>query len=141
MKTLWYGAASLATFILAAKAHGRELRLEREAAGILRVVFGGDNPPFVDALWAAERLRFWVATPLLSLTLAVTLVIAGASRSTIAFASLSWAPTVTFMVLGLCSILRAGGWERGGLGGSVAWWSLVVGGLALVALLGRRAGF
>jgi len=141
MKTLYYGVASLATFLLAAKAHGRELRLEREAAGILRVVFGGDNPAFVDALWAAERLRFWIATPLLSLTLAVALVIAGASRSTIAFASLLWAPAVVFMVLGLSSIVRAGGCERVGLTGSIGWWSLVVGGFAIVALLGRRAGF
>jgi hypothetical protein len=141
MKTLYYGAASVATFILAAKAHGRELRLEREAAGILRVVFGGDNPPFVDALWAAERLRFWIATPLLSLTLAVVLVIAGASRSTIALASLSWAPAVVLMVLGLSSIARAGGLARAELCGSVGWWSLVIGGFAVVALLGRRAGF
>jgi hypothetical protein len=140
MKTLWYGAASLATFILAAKAHGRELRLERQAAGIMRVVFGGDNPPIVDALWAAERLRFWIATPLLSLTLAVVLIIAGASRSTIAFASLLWAPSLVFMVLGLSSIARTGGLERAELGASVGWWSLVVGGFALVALLGRRAG-
>lgn len=140
MKTLWYGAASLATFILAAKAHGRELRLEREAAGIMRVVFGGDNPVFVDALWAAERLRFWIATPLLSLTLAVALIIAGASRSTIAFASLLWAPSLVFMVLGLSSIARTGGLERAELGASVGWWSLVVGGFALVALLGRRGG-
>jgi hypothetical protein len=141
MKTLYYGAASLATFILAAKAHGRELRLEREAAGILRVVFGGENPVFVETLWAAERLRFWIATPLLALTLAVALVIAGASRSTIAFASLLWAPSVVFMVLGLSSIVRAGGCERAGLSGSVGWWALMVGGFALVALLGRRSGF
>jgi hypothetical protein len=141
MKTLYYGAASLATFILAAKAHGRELRLEREAAGIFRVVFGGENPAFVDALFNAERLRFWIATPMLALVLAVALVIAGASRSTIAFASLLWAPAVVFIVLGLSSIVRAGGFERAGLGGSVGWWALVVGGFALVALLGRRAGF
>jgi hypothetical protein len=35
----------------------------------------------------------------------------------------------------------AGGFERAGLGGSLAWWSVVVLGFALVALLGRRAGF
>lgn len=141
MTALGYGAASLATFLLAAKAHGRELRLEREAAGILRVVFGGDNPAFVDALWAAERLRFWIATPLLSLTLAVALVIAGASRSTIALASLLWAPAVVFMVLGVSSLVRGGGLARAELCGSLAWWSLVVGGFAVVALLGRRTGF
>jgi hypothetical protein len=141
MQTLLYGAASLTTFILAAKAHGRELRLERVAAGIQQVTFGGDNPAFVDALWTAERLRFWVATPILSLILIVVLVLAGASRSTIAFASLLWAPSVVFSVLGIWSIVRAGALERAGLGGSLAWWSLVVIGFAVVALLGRRAEF
>jgi hypothetical protein len=141
MKTLLYGAASFTTFILAAKAHGRELRLERVVAGIQQVTFGGDNPAFVDTLWTAERLRFWVATPILSLILVVALAIVGASRSTLAFASLLWAPSVVFLVLGLASIVRAGGLERPWLGGSLAWWSLVLLGFALVALLGRRAGF
>jgi hypothetical protein len=141
MHTLLYGAASFTTFLLAAKAHGRELRLERVVAGIQQVSFGGDNPAFVDALWTTERLRFWVATPILSLILAVVLAIVGSSRHTIAFASLLWAPSVVFMVLGLASIARAGGLERAWLGGSFAWWSLVLLGFALVALLGRRAGF
>jgi hypothetical protein len=141
MKMLLYGAASLTTFMLAAKAHGRELRLERVAAGIQHVTFGGDNPAFVDALWTAERMRFWVATPLLSLILIVALALAGASRSTIAFAGLSWAPSAVFMVLGLASIVRAGALERPGLAGSAMWWSLVVLGFVFVALLGRRAGF
>jgi hypothetical protein len=141
MQTLLYGVASFATFILAAKAHGRELRLERVAAGIQQVTFGGDNPAFVDALWATERLRFWVATPILSLILVVVLALAGASRSTIGFASLLWAPSAVFMVLGVMSIGRAGGLARAELGGSVAWWSVVAVGFGLVALLGRRAGF
>jgi hypothetical protein len=141
MQTLLYGVASFATFILAAKAHGRELRLERVAAGIQQVTFGGDNPAFVDALWATERLRFWVATPILSLILVVVLALAGASRSTIGFASLLWAPSAVFMVLGVMSIGRAGGLERAELGGSVAWWSVVAVGFGFVALLGRRAGF
>lgn len=142
MATLYYGAASLATFLLAAKAHGRELRLEREAAGIVQVFFGtGDNPPFVDALWAAERLRFWLATPVLSVTLMVALLIAGASRWTIVFAGFSWAPSMVFLVLGLASLERAGGFQRAGLVGSAVWWGLVVAGFAVVAWLGRRGGF
>src|SRR5688572_27887187 len=108
MKTLLYGAASFVTFVLSAKAHGRELRLERVVAGIEQVTFGGSNPAFVDALWGAERMRFWVATPILSVVLIVALAIAGASRWTIGFASLLWAPSVVFLVLGLASIVRAG---------------------------------
>jgi hypothetical protein len=141
MNTVAYGVASFVTFLLAAKAHGRELRLEREAAGIFRVVFGGDNPPIVEAIWSAERWRFWVAMPLLSITLAVALLIARASRSTVAFASLLWSPSLVLLVLGLLSIFRGGGSERAGLAGSVGWWSLVVVGFAVVAVLGRRAGF
>lgn len=141
MKNLLYGAASLATFILAAKAHGRELRLERVVAGIQQVTFGGANPAFVGELWTAERMRFWVATPLLSLILVVALGFAGASRPTLGFATLLWSPSVVFTVLGLASIYRAGGLGRADLGGSIAWWSLVLMGFALVALLGRRAGF
>jgi hypothetical protein len=137
MKTLLYGAASLATFILAAKAHGRELRLERVVAGIHQVTFGGDNPAFVDTLWAAERMRFWVATPVLSLILVAVLAFAGASRSTLGFATLLWSPSVVFTVLGIASIHRAGGLHRAELGGSIALWSLVLLGFALVALLGR----
>jgi len=41
----------------------------------------------------------------------------------------------------LSSIARAGGLQRAELCGSLAWWSLVVGSFAVVALLGRRAGF
>jgi hypothetical protein len=141
MKTLMYGAASLVTFILAAKAHGRELRLERVVAGIEQVTFGGSNPPFVDALWAAERLRFWVATPILSVIVIVGLAMAGASRWTVGFAALLWSPAVVFLVLGVASIVRAGGLERPGLGGSIAWWSVVAVGFVAIALLGRRAGF
>jgi hypothetical protein len=135
MNSLLYGVASLATFILAAKAHGRELRLERVVAGIQQVTFGGDNPAFVDALWTAERTRFWVATPLLSVILVVALGFAGASRPTLGFATLLWSPSVVFTVLGLASIYRAGGLDRAELGGSIAWWSLVLMGFALVALL------
>jgi hypothetical protein len=141
MKTLLYGAASFVTFILAAKAHGRELRLERVVAGIEQVSFGGSNPAFVDALWAAERMRFWVATPILSVVLIVALALAGTSRWTIGFASLLWAPSVVFVVLGVASIVRGGGLERVGLGGSLAWWSAVMIGFVAIALLGRRAGF
>jgi hypothetical protein len=50
---------SLATFLLAAKSHGRQVRLERERAGFHSVVFGGHNPDFVEALWKRDRWRYW----------------------------------------------------------------------------------
>jgi len=52
-------AGSLALFLASAKAHGRQLRLERERAGYFKVVFGGRNPAFVEGLWKQERLLFW----------------------------------------------------------------------------------
>jgi hypothetical protein len=100
-------AASVVTFLLAAKAHGRQLRLERELEGYHRVVFGGTNPPFVEALWRADRVRYW---------------------STVA--------GVAVLVLGVYALARLQGWRwpflLGG-GGSVAW--LVVWGSLVAAFL------
>jgi len=100
-------AASVVTFLLAAKAHGRQLRLERELEGYHRVVFGGTNPPFVEALWRADRVRYW-----------------------------STAAGVALLVLGFYALTRLQGWRwpflHGG-GGSVAW--LVAWGSLVVAFL------
>jgi hypothetical protein len=52
-------ALSVGLFLAAAKAHGRQLRLEREKAGYFEVAFGGKNPAFVEGLWRQERLLFW----------------------------------------------------------------------------------
>lgn len=54
---IWAG--SLGLFLASAKAHGRQLRLEREKAGYFEVAFGGKNPAFVEGLWRQERLLFW----------------------------------------------------------------------------------
>ena len=56
------GAA--AVFLLAAKLHGRQLRLERERAGYPEASFrrGADNAPFVVALWRRERYIVWGTT-------------------------------------------------------------------------------
>ena len=50
-------------FLATAKLHGRQLRLEREQAGITEVSFGrgAQNAPFVVALWRRERFIFWPA--------------------------------------------------------------------------------
>src|SRR5262249_38071286 len=109
--------------VLAAKAHGRELRLEREAFGIRSVVFCGVNPPQVESLWSAERLRFWVLAPL------VILAVAAAARwvfeeslGMTMWHAFSVGPVITFLVLGVASIIRAGATSRGQLIASVGWW-------------------
>ncbi|MEZ4428786.1 MAG: hypothetical protein R3A51_13975 [Nannocystaceae bacterium] len=137
LRTILLVATSVATFVLAAKAHGRELRLERIVAGVDVVRFGGVNPPFVEALWAAERLRFWTAAPLLGLLVGVALARLGASRTIVAAASVVWAPTVVFVALGLASFWRAGGIDRAGALASVGWWSLVLVSAGLVAWVAR----
>lgn len=129
-------AASAVAFLLAAKAHGRELRLEREAAGVMKVVFGGDNPPLVEALWSAERLRFWPTTIALGIAAAILLAKGGWPRATIAQAALLWAPTLVFVALGVASFMRAGGLDRGGVLGSVCWWALCAAALTLALQAG-----
>lgn len=106
-RTLVLLATSAVTFLLAAKAHGRQLRLERELEGYHRVVFGGTNPPFVEALWRVDRVRYW-----------------------------STAAAVAGLVLGFYVLARVVGWRwpflHGG-GGSLAW--LVLWGSMVAAFL------
>ena len=58
MNSWFLAAASLAAFLTAAKSHGRQVRLERELAGVWEVVFGGSNPPAVVAIWRTDRIIF-----------------------------------------------------------------------------------
>ena len=54
-------ATAVVIFLAAAKLHGRQLRLEREHAGVMSVDFRrrSENPPFVVALWRKDRWTFW----------------------------------------------------------------------------------
>lgn len=118
--------ASLALFVLAAKTHGRELRLEREAAGIRSVSFGGQNPPFVEKLWQAERVRSAVLMPLcwVALLAALWMMGMGAGRSLLGAAA--FGPALAFLLLGVASFFRGGALVRGQVAGSFAWWSLLL---------------
>lgn len=118
--------ASLVLFIIAAKTHGRELRLEREAAGISHVIFGGQNPPFVEALWQAERVRFAIAAPLCAILVGAGLWLLGASLSRIALGALAFGPTAAFLMLGVASFIRGGALLRGQVTGSLAWWTVLL---------------
>src|SRR4051812_45278726 len=100
MRTVLLWVLSVALFVVAAKAHGRELRLEREAAGFHHVVFGGENPAFVQALWRRERVYFWGLTALLEIGVVVALASSGAPRGFIAPVALTWVPALSFAVLG-----------------------------------------
>jgi hypothetical protein len=128
--------SSLLLFLAAAKAHGRELRLERVAAGVERVVFGGHNPAIVEALWRAERVRFWVLAPVLAAAVLALLKARGVATGVAALGALTWAPALVFAGLGVASLVRAGA-ARDGIAGSVGWWAVVAGAGALVLVMTR----
>lgn len=130
---MWLAAlASVALVLASAKAHGRQIRLEREREGYHSVVFGGDNPPFVEALWRADRVRFWTFTPPAALALGAWAWIARGEPAAVGVALLL-APAAGFAFAGLLSLRRL--WRRGPprawARASAAWWSLAA---ALAAL-------
>jgi hypothetical protein len=53
-------ALTAGVMILFAKAHGRQVRLQRELRGYASVDFTSDaNPAWVEELWKRDRQRFW----------------------------------------------------------------------------------
>lgn len=105
-------AASLALLVLAAKFHGRAVRLVREYEGYLDVDFRRRNPPFVEALWRRDRIRFW-SLALVSVALGGLLLASGASASLVpewraglrpialgAFALVAWPLACAFVAEG-----------------------------------------
>jgi len=132
--------ASLILFVIAAKSHGRELRLEREAAGVTHVVFGGQNPPLVESLWRAERVRFAIVAPLLVLLFAVGLWLYGSGVVKTVLGALAFGPALAFLSLGVASFVRAGAFGRGQVGGSLAWWALGIGAGSILGWFGWVRG-
>lgn len=146
---IWAG--SLGLFLASAKAHGRQLRLEREKAGYFQVVFGGKNPAFVEGLWKQERLLFWSLT---GAVCAFALAYAVAARRfgwNVPFCSPGSAPPpwwllplwgfiwplcLAFILTGALSVWRLrmalvsgppadSAWLASARRGSLGWWSLV----------------
>jgi len=93
--------AGAVIFLVAAKLHGRQLRLEREQAGFREVTFGrgSQNPPFVVALWRRERFIFWPIAAVVAVGLRL-------------FGGLAWPLTYVF-VPGIVGFL---------VGGLLSWW-------------------
>lgn len=155
-RTLLILGASVVAFLLAAKAHGRQLRLERELQGYHHVVFGGTNPPFVEALWRADRVRYWsiavgVAVGVLGLFalargLGWSWPFLGGGNGSVAWLVVWGSPVVAFLTVGLWSLTRFvhavsekpegtvdTAWVSGCIRGSAGWFS--VAGLATVLIL------
>lgn len=142
-------ALGVANYLIAAKAHGRQLRLEREMAGIWEVSFRTRNPPFVEALWQRERLHYWSTAAVVFVALAALRAL-GEDRPRI-FGDGSWPEslvvhglgplTFAFVATGLASVARLATSARDGLAidaarpldwlrdaqiGNVAWWALSI---------------
>jgi hypothetical protein len=143
MRTLLLVALSALMFLAAAKTHGRQLRLERERHGYFQIRFGGVNPPFVEALWRSERIRFGLATAILTLGLLLALFFSGALHGlgTVALSGFLWAPSLAFLFCSALSAVRllSPGREAAGLDfGGIGWWTATLGlaaGTALAALV------
>jgi hypothetical protein len=133
---------SLVTFLVAAKTHGRQVRLERERAGYTQVVFGGSNPEFVESLWKRDRIRFWSTAALVLVLLAgvrlagtslkLSLPLGGGTLGT-GWMMLFLPLIAGFLVCGAASLVgflsdRAGepGFTAAAIPGSVGWWSLLL---------------
>ena len=140
-------AGSVAAFLVASKAHGRQLRLERELAGHWHVTFGAPNHPFVEALWQRERAIYW--------SIAVALIVASITYVVLAprlswpfpltprgerswwggIPMLIWPFVVAFILTGLMSLARLlratttgadSAWLQQAMWGSAGWWAVTL---------------
>jgi hypothetical protein len=138
-------AAALALVLAAAKAHGRQLRLEREQAGHA-AGFRGPNDPFVETLWRNDRIGFWTLALALGAAGVLWSLAAGGLGSNAFWGrlplTLCWALAGAFFVMGVQSLWRladkdAKGWESHAIGTSFLWWTLVALLFGLSAGMGR----
>jgi hypothetical protein len=150
-------SASIGAFLTAAKAHGRQIRLERELAGYSSVTFGAPNAPFVEALWRRDRIVYWsVAATVCVVALAYGLVgarkgwpqpMAGADRrSWLGFGMMVtlWPLIAAFLTAGTVSQIRflsashASDVVAPALWGGAAWWGATLSLLAVALFTAFR---
>ena len=131
--------------LLAAKAHGRQVRLAREREGITKVDFRADNGPVVEAIWRRDRNRFWVVFTAVASGGAIASVVNPLADWPILVSALAWLPwafAAGFVGAGLIEWAsqwkaRPGdlpAWRRQALWGSGEWWTVVLAAAALVVL-------
>lgn len=127
-KTAALVITSIVAFLLAAKAHGREIRLVREAAGHHSVVFGRSNGPFVDALWDRERLVFWVIAGVVFVAVAIVCSALSVSMGRAVWAAL-FVPSIAAFVLS--------GVRHGPNAAGFGWWAATILVAAVACVLAR----
>jgi len=141
--------ATLLLIILSAKAHGRQIRLERERHGVWSVNFRTENDAWVEALWRKDRQWFWsLYGGFLAAKVGAVMYWIGPSGAALVgwvVVAAGWALCGSFIVMGLASSLRlmrdmkkgvpSEEWRRAGHRGSLLWWSLTGLAAAAVALV------
>ena len=152
---------TIVTFLIAAKSHGRQLRLERELAGYHHVTFGGTNPPFVETLWQKDRVEYWRTFAAILILFAAYAVAAMWFNLPLPFGNndaaeraggllvlgFLWTFILTFTIVGMMSLMRLrqamsqstmadSAWETQAIVGSAMWWSAVI---ALSVIIGTVA--
>ena len=155
-------AGSLLLFLVAAKNHGRSVRLERQLAGYWEVSFGRANPPWVEALWQRDRMVYWsiaIALSVLGLAYAVLArrwqwsvpprSAPGWSWWSALLLVIGWPLVIAFVTAAVASLTRflaalpgastdttgRADWIAPALWGSAGWWALTLSLAALVAWL------
>jgi hypothetical protein len=128
--------ATAALVLVAAKAHGRQVRLEREQKGVFHVDFRRGNPAVAEGIWRRDRRTFWASFAGLALAGGA---FAAAGRPEGLLPALGFA--AAFVVAGLASWVRLTvrkegplPWRRRAQAGSALWWSAVAAAALLVAL-------
>lgn len=116
----WFAlVVAAAWFLVSAKVHGRQIRLERELHGYASVSFGPQarNPAWVEALWRADRWQFWTRAAASAFTLAGLTLLAdrtGGPRPypelpvgvAAAITGVAWALAAAFLLNGASSQAR-----------------------------------
>ena len=121
----------LGSLVAAAKCHGRQVRLRREAEGIMAIDFRADNGPVVEGIWRRDRWAFWLLLAGLA-ALALTAWWASPLPAWWLLPLSGWAMSMAFLLAGLGWGLslgrRTGSWGHALLG----WlgWTGLAGGLA-----------
>lgn len=135
--------ALVALVLLSAKAHGRQVRIERERLGVTTVDFRKDNGPVVETIWRHDRIRFWASAVTMAALLVVGVMLGKALSAWPLYGAIAIALTLAFATGFIAAGLTAWmgqarplasdpAWMGRAHWGSFGWWTLVAAALTLV---------
>ena len=136
MKLAWIFCVLLVVaFLISAKTHGRQHRLERELEGHWSVSFSTRNHPWVESFWFRQRVIYWVIVAVTATVLITKKWGKIYFRIPVSFAG---SMIIAFILTGLMSTLRlaikltesasipGGEWLHNAIWGSAVYWLLTV---------------